>query len=115
MNTICLTMNNKMMFEYVTMVFVAALLATLATMPLKYAAAQNATMPLTGERMTASQLKLAIAALKAAHPVFAGILDKVQSMNVTQTLKAIVAADELTRILNAHARNILHLQPRAHV
>jgi ABC-type phosphate/phosphonate transport system permease subunit len=38
-------MNNKMMFEYVAIVFVAALLATLATVPLKYAAAQNATMP----------------------------------------------------------------------
>ena len=43
------------------------------------------------------------------------ILDRVQSMNATQTLKAIVAADELTRILNAYARNILHLQPQAHV
>jgi hypothetical protein len=110
-------MNNKMMFEYVTMVFVAALTATLATVPLKYAAAQNATMPLPSleDRMTAPQLKVAIAALKAQHPIFAGILDKVQSMNVTETLKAIVAADELTRILNAHARNILLLEPRHHV
>jgi hypothetical protein len=107
-------MNNKIMFEYVAMVFVAALLATLATVPLKYAAAQNATMPQTEEAMTAPQLKAAIAELKAEHPVFASILDKVQSMNVTQTLKAMVALHVLEHILDAHARNILLLQPRHH-
>ena len=50
-------MNNKTTLGYVAMVFLAALLATVATLPLRYAAAQNATSSQTDENMTESMIK----------------------------------------------------------
>jgi hypothetical protein len=100
-------MNNKTTLGYVAMVFVAALLATVATLPLRYAAAQNATSSQTDESMTESMIKAKIAQLKAEHPVLAGILNNVRSLNATQTLGAIVGIHALERILDAHAINIL--------
>ena len=100
-------MNKKMTFGYVAMVFVAALLATVATVPLRYAAAQNATSSQTDENMTQSMIKARIAQLKAEHPVLAGILNNVQSMNATQTLGAIIGLHALERILDAHAMMIV--------
>lgn len=53
-----------MIFGYVTMALVAALLATVVTVPLKYAVAQNATIPQTEETMTENMIKAKIAQLK---------------------------------------------------
>jgi hypothetical protein len=94
------------------MVFVAALLTTIATVPLRYAAAQNATSQnatssQTDGSMTENMIKARIAQLKAEHPVFTGILNNVQSMNATDTLRAIVGLHALERILDAHAMNIV--------
>jgi ABC-type phosphate/phosphonate transport system permease subunit len=100
-------MNNKTTLGYVAMAFVAVLLATVATLPLKYAAAQNATSSQSDESMTESMIKAKIAQLKAEHPVLAGILNNVRSLNATQTLGAIVGIHALERILDAHAINIL--------
>jgi len=100
-------MNNKTTLGYVAMVFVAALLATVATFPLRYAAAQNATSSQTDESMTENMIKDRIAELKAEHPVLTSILNNVQSMNATQTLGAIIGLHGLERILDAHALNIL--------
>jgi hypothetical protein len=100
-------MNNKTTFGYVSMVFVAALLATMATVPLRYAAAQNATSSQTDENMTQGMIKARIAQLKAEHPVLAGILNNVRSMNATQTLEAIVGLHALERLLDAHAMMIV--------
>jgi len=50
-------MSNKTTFGFVAMVFVAALLATIATLPLRYAAAQNATSSQTDENMTQGMIK----------------------------------------------------------
>jgi hypothetical protein len=101
-------MNNKTTFGYIAMVFVAALLTTVATVPLRYAAAQNATSQ-TDESMTENMIKARIAQLKAEHPVFTGILNNVQSMNATETLAAIVGLHALERILDAHALStVLH-------
>jgi hypothetical protein len=105
-------MNNKTTFGYVAMVLVAALLATLATVPFRYAAAQNATSQnatssQTGERMTENMIKARIAQLKAEHPLLASILNTVHSMNATQTLEAIIGVHALERILDAHALNIV--------
>ena len=96
-----------MTFGYVAMVFVAALLATVATVPLKYAAAQNATSSQSDETMTEGMIKARIAQMKAEHPVLAGILNNVQSMNATETLGAIIGLHALERILDAHAMNIV--------
>jgi hypothetical protein len=100
-------MNNKTTFGYVAMVFVAALLATVATVPFRYAAAQNATSSQTGESMTENMIKARIAQLKAEHPLLASILNNVRSMNATQTLEAIIGVHALERILDAHALNIV--------
>jgi hypothetical protein len=99
-------MNSKTTLGYVAMAFVAALLATIATMPLRYAAAQNATSS-QDESMTESMIKDRIAQMKAEHPVLTSILNNVQSMNATQTLGAIIGLHGLERILDAHALNIL--------
>ena len=96
-----------MTFGYVAMVFVAALLATVATVPLKYAAAQNATSSQSDETMTEGMIKARIAQMKAEHPVLAGILNNVQSMNATETLGAIIGLHALERILDAHAMMIV--------
>jgi hypothetical protein len=100
-------MNDKMTFGYVAMVFVAVLLATVATVPLRYAAAQNATSSQSDETMTANMIKARIAQLKAEHPVLTGILNNVQSMNATETLGAIIGLHALERILDAHAMMIV--------
>jgi hypothetical protein len=100
-------MNNKTTIGHVAMVFVAALLATVATVPLRYVAAQNATSSQTDENMTQSMIKDRIAQLKAEHPVLTSILNNVQSMNATQTLGAIIGLHGLEKILDAHALNIL--------
>jgi len=100
-------MNNKTTLGYVAMAFVAVLLATVATLPLRYAAAQNATSSQTDESMTESMIKDRIAQMKAEHPVLTSILNNVQSMNATQTLGAIIGLHGLERILDAHALNIL--------
>jgi hypothetical protein len=100
-------MSNKTTVGYVGMVFVAALLATVATLPLRYAAAQNATSSQTDESMAESMIKAKISELKAEHPVLTGILNNVQSMNATETLGAIIGLHGLERILDAHALNIL--------
>jgi hypothetical protein len=86
----------------------AALLARVAVLPLKYAAAQqNATMPQTEETMTEAMIKAKVDQFKLEHLELTAVLDKVQSMNATQTLKPIVGIHVLERILDAHARNIL--------
>jgi hypothetical protein len=105
-------MNNTTTFGYVAMVFVAALLATVATVPFRYAAAQNATSQnvtnsQTSESMTENMIKDRIAHLKAEHPILAGILNKIHSMNATQTLEAIIGVHALERVLDAHALNIV--------
>jgi len=100
-------MTNKTTFGYAAMVFVAALLATIATVPLRYAAAQNATSSQTDENMTQSMIKARISQLMAEHPVFTGILKNVQSMNATETLGAIIGLHALERILDAHAMMIV--------
>ena len=105
--TACPPMSNKNRIGYVAIALVAALLATVATMPLKNAAAQNATSSQTGETMTESIIKAKVAQLKAEHPVFAAVLEHVQSMNAVETLKAILAVHALERILDAHALNLL--------
>ncbi|MGB6533904.1 MAG: hypothetical protein WBF33_37965 [Candidatus Nitrosopolaris sp.] len=105
-------MSNKNRIGYAAIALVAALLATVATVPLKYAAAQNATSQnatssQTEETMTESMIKAKVAQLMAEHPVFAAVLKHVQSMNAVETLKAILAVHAFERILDAHALNLL--------
>ncbi len=100
-------MNNKITFQYLAMALIVSLLATVAVMPLKYAAAQNANMPQSEEMMTEDMIKAKIAQFKSEHPQLGTLLDKLQSMDMAQTLKTIIAIHPLERLLDAHARNLL--------
>jgi uncharacterized membrane protein len=105
-----LTIKNKMKFEFATIILATALLTTVSITPLNYADAQNATMSQREDIMTAAMIKITIDKFRSEHPVFAAVLDKVTSMDASQTLKAILGAKALERILDSHAQNILQNQ-----
>ncbi len=94
-------------FGYITMVLMTSLLVATVSMPLKYVAAQNATTPQSEEMMTEDMIKAKIAQFKSEHPQLGTLLDKLQSMDMAQTLKAIIAIHPLESLLDAHARNLL--------
>ena len=97
-------MSNKMKFEFAAIILATALLTTVAITPLNYSAAQNTTMPQTKYTITADKIATKIDQFKSEHPAFAAVLDKVQSMDAAQTLKAIIATHALERMLDAHAK-----------
>jgi uncharacterized protein YjgD (DUF1641 family) len=99
-----------MKFEFAAIVLATALLTTVSIIPLNYAGAQNTTMPQREDVMTAAMIKIMIDKFRSEHPVFAAVLDKVTSMDASQTLKAIIGANALERILDSHAKNILQNQ-----
>ena len=101
-------MSNKMNFEFAAIILATALLATVSITPLNYSAAQNAAMPQTEDTITAGMIASKIDQFKSEHPAFAAVLDKVQSMDAAQTLKAVIATHALERMLDAHAGIILH-------
>jgi hypothetical protein len=75
-----------------------------------YASADKSIAPSTNATAAPSanaMIKAKLAQLKAEHPVLAGILNNVQSMNGTETLKTIIGIHALERILDAHALNLL--------
>ena len=65
-------------------------------------------MPQTEDTITAGMIASKIDQFKSEHPAFAAVLDKVQSMDAAQTLKAIIGTHALERILDAHAGILLH-------
>jgi phosphosulfolactate phosphohydrolase-like enzyme len=97
-------MSNKMKFEFAAIILATALLATVSITPLNYSAAQNAAMPQTEDTITAGMIASKIDQFKSEHPAFAAVLDKVQSMDAAQTLKAIIGTHALERMLDAHAK-----------
>ena len=105
-----MTIKNKMKFEFAAIILATALLTTVSITPLNYADAQNATMPQAEDTMTAAMIKIKIDKFRSEHPVFASVLDKVTSMDASQTLKAIMGSHILERILDSHAKNILQNQ-----
>jgi hypothetical protein len=63
------------------------------------------TVPQTTEdTIIAGMIASKIDQFKSEHPAFAAVLDKVQSMDAAQTLKAIIGTHALERILDAHAK-----------
>ena len=94
-----------MKFEFAAIILATALLTTVSITPLNYSAAQNTTMPQTTEdTITADMIASKIDQYRSEHPAFAAVLDKVQSMDAAQTLKAIIGTHALERILDAHAK-----------
>ena len=93
-----------MKFGFAGMALAAVLLATVAVLPLKYGAAQNATMSLPGAMMTRDMIKAKIDQMRSEQPELAPVLDKVQSLDVPQTLKTLIGALELQDVLIAHGK-----------
>ncbi len=97
-------MSKQMKFGFAGMALAAVLLATVAVLPLKYAGAQNATMSLPGAMMTKNMIKAKIDQMRSEQPELAPVLDKVQSLDVPQTLKTLIGALELQDVLIAHGK-----------
>jgi ABC-type glycerol-3-phosphate transport system substrate-binding protein len=100
-------MSKQMKFGFAGMALAAVLLATVAVLPLRYAAAQNATMSLPGGMVTRDMIKAKIDQMRSEHPELAVVLDKVQSLDVPQTLKTLIGALELQDVLIAHGKILL--------
>jgi hypothetical protein len=100
-------MSKQMKFGFAGMALAAVLLATVAVLPLRYAAAQNATMSLPGGMMAKDMIKAKIDQMRSEHPELAAVLDKVQSLDVPQTLKTLIGALELQDVLIAHGKILL--------
>ena len=96
-----------MKFGFAGMALAAVLLATVAVLPLRYAAAQNATMSLPAGMVTRDMIKAKIDLMRSEHPELAAVLDKVQSLDVPQTLKTLIGALELQDVLIAHGKILL--------
>ena len=96
-----------MKFGFAGMALAAVLLATVVVLPLRYAAAQNATMSLPGGMVTRDMIKAKIDLMRSEHPELGAVLDKVQSLDVPQTLKELIGALELQDVLIAHGKILL--------
>lgn len=97
-------MNKQMKFGFASIALAAVLLTTVAVMPLKYAAAQNATMSPTA---SPEMIKAKIDQMRSEHPELTAVLDKVQSLDAPQTLKTLIGALELQDVLIAHGKILL--------
>jgi hypothetical protein len=87
------------------MTLVIALLATLAIMPLKYSAAQNATTPTMGEIMS-ERVKEKIAQFKTNHPELGALADRMQMMNVTQVANEVEVLLDFGKEMVTTMRNL---------
>ena len=82
-------------------------MATVAVLPLRYGAAQNATKSLPGGMMAKDMIKAKIDQMRSEHPELAAVLDKGQLLDVPQTLKTLIGALELQDVLIAHGKMLL--------
>lgn len=96
-----------MKFGFAAMALVAVLLATVAVLPLRYAAAQNATMSLPQGMVTKDMIAAKIDQMKSEYPELGTVLDQVQSLDTDQTLKELIGALELQDVLIAHGKALL--------
>jgi len=84
------------------MVLAISLLATLAIMPLKYSAAQNATNTGPIREILAGKVEQ----MKSQHPELASLADKLQNMNVTQISDEVASMLDLAKDVVTGLKNI---------
>lgn len=94
----------------ITIVLIATLSAALLTIPTKVTMAQTSPGNQTMQGMSDNQVKMmkALIAIKVAqirsnHPLLAAIADKIQTMDIKDTLRYLVGVDIVTNLLKAHA------------
>jgi hypothetical protein len=100
---------------------IASLSAVLVTIPSKVAVAQTSQGNQTMQVMPANQTKFAklvipmtIAQLRdqirSNHPLLAAIADKIQTMDIKDTLKYSIGVEMVSDLLKAHARQLIENQ-----
>ena len=98
----------------IAMLLIASLSAALLTIPSKVAMAQTSPEDQTMQGMSANQTKVAkalisikISQIRSNHPVLAAIADKIQTMNVKETLRNLVGVEILSDLLKLHAKGLI--------
>ncbi|HEY7573277.1 MAG TPA: hypothetical protein VH796_18100 [Nitrososphaeraceae archaeon] len=104
---------SKKMKPGITMVLIATLSATLLTIPTKVTMAQTSPGNQTMQGMSDNQAKMlkALIAMKvvqirSSHPLLAAIADKIQTMDIKDTLRYLLGVEIVTNLLKAHANEL---------
>jgi hypothetical protein len=106
------------------MMLMASLSAVLLTIPSKVAIAQTSQANQTMQVMPANQTKvtklvipmmtMSIAQLRdqirSNHPLLAAIADRIQTMDIKDTLKYTIGVEMVSNLLKAHARQLIENQ-----
>ena len=97
----------------IAMVLIASLSAALLTIPTKVAIAQTSSGNQTMQGMSANQAKMMkaliavkVAQIRSSHPLLAAIADKIQTMDIKDTLKYLIGVEIVTNLLKAHANEL---------
>jgi hypothetical protein len=96
--------NNKVKCEIMALAVMAALLATVALVPLKNAEAQNATSPKLGEHLSKVQEKMT--EIKTNHPELGTLADRMQTMNVTEATAELAALLDFGQTMMGAVKNL---------
>ena len=102
------------------MVLIASLSAVLLTIPSKVAIAQtsqeNQTMPTNQTKVTKLVIPMTMSLaqlrdqIRSNHPLLAAIADKIQTMDIKDTLKYTIGVEMVSDLLKAHARQLIENQ-----
>ena len=97
--------NRKVKCEFVAVALAITLMATVALIPLKYAEAQNATLPKLGEHIS-DNMKERMTEMKTNHPELGAMADRMQTMNVTQVTNELAALLEFGQTMMGAVKNL---------
>jgi len=104
--------SKKMRFG-IAMVLIASLSAALLTIPTKVAIAQTSPgnqtmqgMSANHEKMMKALIAIKVAQIRSSHPLLAAISDKIQTMDIKDTLKYLIGVEIVTNLLKAHANEL---------
>ena len=102
------------------MMLIASLSTVLLTIPSKVAIAQTSqnqtmqVMPANQTKVTKLVIPISIAQLRdqirSNHPLLAAIADKIQTMDIKDTLKYTIGVEMVSDLLKAHARQLIENQ-----
>ncbi len=99
-------MKEKTLTGYIASALIITLLASVVLMPFKYVEAQNAIKTKLGDVLSGDVTEKITTKLKADHPELASLGEKLQTMNLTQTLNELVTILELSNELVKGIKNL---------
>ena len=95
------------------MVLIATLSAALLIIPTKVTMAQTSPVNQTMQGMSDNQTKMIkaliaikVAQIRSSHPLLAAIADKIQTMDIKDTLRYLLGVEIVTNLLKAHANEL---------